>query len=245
MKLKVPSLQHMARNWHPTPAATAKALVKLALNSPTFNYRPLFGAVHDLAVLGVPYEQVYRGLRDATKRPGVRDNYLGVLPRLHEHLEAHRPDFVQPVGRRHYPIGRGLMVPFEPPLLFTVGGQFRLPWFSFWRDRALKKEGLSLFTSIVFELLKQDPDLEDARFEILDFSCDRKTKKRGLQVLDGEDIPRLSEATIRDMLAVFAEGYAMAVAELNGMARPQRDDADQRQPDPRQQSFWDDDTTPI
>ena len=52
-ELRVPSVQHLARNWRDDPAAIARALVQLALNPPSFNYNPLYSAVRDLLVLGI------------------------------------------------------------------------------------------------------------------------------------------------------------------------------------------------
>ena len=66
---------------------------------------------------------------------------------------------------RHYPVGRGLMVPFEPPLVYGIGGQLYFPWFSFWRRNPLSDERLSLFVTLVDEVLLQDPDLDTARLQ--------------------------------------------------------------------------------
>ena len=48
-ELRVPSVQHLARNWRDEPAAIARLLVRLALNPPRFNYNPLYLAVRELA----------------------------------------------------------------------------------------------------------------------------------------------------------------------------------------------------
>ena len=40
----------------------AEVLVRLVQNPPRFNYNPLYLAVRDLLVLGVPYEQVVEGI---------------------------------------------------------------------------------------------------------------------------------------------------------------------------------------
>lgn len=167
-ELRVPSVQHLARNWRNDANAIARALVRLALDPPRFSYNPLYSAVRDLLVLGVPYDQVVEGIR-RIKRESVRSNLLGVLPLIRDHFADVAPDFFQTIDRRYYPVGRGLMVPFEPPMIYGVGGQLYFPWFSFWRQNPLAKERLSLFVTLVDEVLMQDPDLETARFEILDF----------------------------------------------------------------------------
>lgn len=62
----------------------------------------------------------------------------------------------------------------------------------------------------------QDPDLENARFEILDFSRPSPKLPRTLKIIDARDIPRLNESRKTEMLESFAEGYFKAKAELAG-----------------------------
>lgn len=159
------------------------------------------------------------------------------------------PDFVQGIDRRYYSIGRGLMVPFDPPLLYGVGGKLTFPWFSFWRSNPLADARLSLFVTMVDELLADDPDLAAADFQILDFSVPKvKIVKAGqpkpprqLRIIDAHDIPRVSEPTKLEMLTVFAEGYFMAVAELSAAAKARPSDGQTRERDPRQAGFFEDD----
>lgn len=240
-ELRVPSVQHLARNWRDNPAAIAKGLVKLAIDPPRFSYSPLYGAVRDLLVLGVPYDQVVEGIR-RIRREKVRENLLGVLPLIRDHFAGVTPDFYQTIDKRYYPVGRGLMVPFEPPMIYGVGGQLYFPWFSFWRQNPLSKERLSLFVTLVEEVLMQDPDLENARFEILDFSCPGPKLPRSLTVIDAKEIPRVNEARKLAMLEAFAEGYFKALAELAGRPRPEGDTkrrGDDPGPDPNQPGLFD------
>jgi hypothetical protein len=219
----------------------ARLLVRLALNPPRFNYNPLYDAVRDLLVLNVPYDQIVEGIR-RIKRESVRENLLSVLPLIRNHFAGITPDFYQTIDKRYYPIGRGLMVPFEPPMIYGLSGQLYFPWFSFWRQNPLSKERLSLFVTLVDEVLMQDPDLEAARFEILDFSCPTPKTPRTLKVIDARDIPRIDDERKTAMLEAFAEGYFRAVAELagGGPARPSPDDRDRPpDPDPNQPGFFD------
>jgi len=100
INLRVPSVQHLARNWSDDSFVIAKDLVRLVLNPPTFSYAPLHGAIRDLLVLGVPYEQVEAGLR-RIKRAYVRENMLEVLPLIRDHFAGVSPDFYQIVGKRY------------------------------------------------------------------------------------------------------------------------------------------------
>jgi len=216
-KLKVPSLQHLARNWRDNPSRVKRVLVALAKSAPTFSYDPLFGAVRDMLVFGQSYDEIAEGMRRAIKRKDVQDNFLGVLPLIRDYFDGVAPTFVQSVGRRYYPVGRGLMVPFDPPLIYGVGGRIYFPWFSFWRRNPITAKRLSLFVAIVDDVLFQDPDLEEAKFEILDFSAPAVDKPRSLTVVDAREVPRISPEEKTEMLSVFAEGFLLAQAELAGM----------------------------
>jgi hypothetical protein len=135
------------------------------------------------------------------------------------------------------------MVPFEPPMIYGVGGQIYFPWFSFWRRYPLAQEPLSLFVTIVDEVLLQDPDLEHARFQILDFSCAGPKEPRILTIIEARDIPRLDGSRKTAMLEAFAEGYFRAVATLAGGANidpdANRPGDDPRGPDPMQPGLFD------
>ncbi|WP_108398375.1 hypothetical protein [Devosia submarina] len=218
-ELRVPTLQHLARNWRADPVMIASALVRLVENPPIFNYNPLFGAIRDLLVLHVPYDQIVTGI-SKIKREDVRKNLLSILPLVRDHFADVHPDFCQVVERRFYPVGRGLMVPFEQPMMYGVGGQLYFPWFSFWRTNPLAAERLSLFVTLVDEVLLQDPDLETARFEILDFSAPNAKASRELTIMDARDIPRVHEARKVEMLDTFAEGYFLALERLKGRTPP-------------------------
>lgn len=131
------------------------------------------------------------------------------------------------------------MVPFEPPMIYGVGGQLYFPWFSFWRSNPIAKERLSLFVTLVEEVLLQDPDLETARFEILDFSCSAPKKPRTLTVIDARDVPRVGAARKTEMLEAFAEGYFRALEELSGPPPPPPSGSDHPDRNPDQPGLFD------
>jgi hypothetical protein len=146
---------------------------------------------------------------------------------MHQHFESISPDFVQQVDTRVYPITRGLMIPFTPPLIYGLGGQIYFPWLSFWRANPLSNKRLAFFVSLVKEVLVEDPDLENARFQIYDFSAPKPKTPRDLAIIEARDVPTLSQDETKEMLAVFAEGFFNAQAELAGKVSTQKD-ADQQ-----------------
>ena len=220
-KLKVPSLQHLARIWHPDPQRVKRTLLALTKGGPTFSYEPLYLFVRDLLLFNTPYEQIVESVRRGVKRRDVRDNFLGLLPLIRDHFEGVSATFVQGVAPRFYSLSRGLMIPFNPPLIYGASGQIHFPWFSFWRSNPLAAERLSLFVTIVEEVLLQDSDLEDAKFTILDFSALSPGKPRELNVVDTSTIPRVSPERKAEMLSIFAEGYFLAKNSSPEISRPE------------------------
>ncbi|WP_454828832.1 hypothetical protein [Pseudoxanthomonas wuyuanensis] len=216
-QLKVPSLQHMARIWRPDAEAIRKVLVRLATHGPSFSYAPLFKIVHEMLVFKTPYEVSVEAVR-RTKRDDVRENFLGIMPLINEYFSRVRPSFVHEVTPRLYSLSRDIQVPFAPPLMYGAGGTVVFPWLSFWKSNPLEGEALSLFVTIVEELILQDSDLEDAQFKILDFSAKDSRSQRELSVIQASDIPRLNPERKTEMLAVFAEGYRLARDHLQGIS---------------------------
>lgn len=238
--LHIPSAQHVARNWRPTPPEISNVLVRLAENPPTFNYNVLANAARDMLVYDVSAEQVKKGINRTVKRDTVRKNYLEIIDLIENHFDQVRPDFVNEVSARYFPIGQGLVIPFKPPLIYGVGGQLVFPWFMFWRSNPLTNAKLRLFVSIVSEILAQDPDLEDAKFQILDMSAPKAGKPRVLRVVEASDVRPISDELRNDMLDDFAVGFRMAqsvlAARTEAMERA-RAQQNQRPNDPGQQSF--------
>lgn len=238
-KLKVPSLQHLARNWRETPERVQRKLVALANDPPQFSYDLLFAAVRDMLVFGVPYEQVVDSIRRTEKRGWVRDILIEVMPLIGSHFEGMEPDSPpRRVARRYYPLARDIMIPFEAPLEYSIGGQLYFPWFSFWRSNPLANKPLSLFVTVVEEVLLQDPDLDTAIFQILDFSRPEGEEKRRLRIIGAHEIPRLDERGKRAMLEVFADGYRRARDELAGSKPIKRERDEPRRPDPNQRDLF-------
>lgn len=239
--LKVFSPQHLARNWAEDSDQIAKALVRLFDNSPTFNYNAVFSAIRDLLVLGVPFEDIKRGIKEKIGREQVRDNYLEILELVRTHFDGEVPDFVNSVSPRHYPLARSengklLSIPFTAPMVYGIGGRLVFPWFLFWKSNPLVGEKLALFTTIVKDILSQDPDLEDAKFIIHDYSAKKKNESRSLEIIDANDIPVLSNTRRDEMLVQYADGFhkaqsIIAARQTQRDGEERRREADPRQPD--------------
>jgi hypothetical protein len=239
-KLKVPSAQHLARNWKSEPSQICSDLVKLVRYPPRISYSPLFPLIGDILQFGTPKDDIERGIRMKAYREDIQENYLEILSLIYKKLDISYIQHTYLVQERYYPIGRGLKIPFRPPIMHTSNDNLYLPWFSFWKSNPLADRQLALFVSIVRDVMANDPDFEDAGFQILDFSAPIKGGPRKLAFIETESIPSLSADEMREMLDVFAEGFLMAEDALaKGSRENQRQEPSETASDSRQTSIFD------
>ena len=92
--------------------------------------------------------------------------------------------------------------------------------------------------TLVDELLLEDPDLDTAIFQILDFSRIEGAEERQLQVIDARDIARLNDAEKLKMPGIFADGYRAARDELAGVKHKTSKRDNDRRPDPKQSDLF-------
>ncbi len=114
-----------------------------------------------MLALHMSYDEIVKGIKKIGRKD-VRENLLELLPLIKEHFENLSPDYAITVARTYYPLGKGLLIPFEPPLVYGIHGEVFLPWFSFWRSNPLSGKRLSLFVTLAEEMLRQIPDLEES-----------------------------------------------------------------------------------
>jgi len=221
-KLRVPSVQHLARHWYDSPKKIEDEFVKMAMNPPSFNYNALNDVARDSLLFSVPEDQIIKGIKEKEKRKRVQKILLEVVPLLHGHFSSVQPDFVNDVAHSFYPIGRDLRIPFKSVFIYGVGGQIYLPWFIFWKHNPLDDIQLSLFVTLAREILRQDPELEDAKFEIFDFSAINYKECRQLRIIDTADIQTFNSKETAEMLAIFVEGFERAEARLKEVDIPSK-----------------------
>lgn len=238
-KLKVPSVQHLARHWYESPQKIEDGFVRMAMSPPIFNYNALNDIARDSLLLNVSEEQLVTGIKEKEKREKVQNIFLEVVPLLHGYFRGIQPDFVNDVAPRFYPIDRELRIPFKSVFIYGVKGQIFLPWFIFWKCNPLDDNQLSLFVTLVKEILRQDPELEDAKFQILDFSTPAYSERRQLRIIDTADIPTFDSAKTAEMLEIFVRGFHRAKARLENMAIPNKRQETGVVVDIRQHQLWD------
>ena len=194
----------------------------MAMNPPSFNYNALNDVARDSLLFSVPEDQIIKGIKEKEKRKRVQKILLEVVPLLHGHFSSVQPDFVNDVAHSFYPIGRDLRIPFKSVFIYGVGGQIYLPWFIFWKHNPLDDIQLSLFVTLAREILRQDPELEDAKFEIFDFSAINYKECRQLRIIDTADIQTFNSKETAEMLAIFVEGFERAEARLKEVDIPSK-----------------------
>jgi hypothetical protein len=240
--IRVPSLQHMARNCRADPDLVARQLIQNVERPPPFSCECLNVVARELVMLNTPIHQLQEYVRRAEPRLRFQGFLLETIPLLYDHLKGLSTDYFQDCAPRHYDIAPDIRIPFRPQFIYGIGGQKHVPHFSFWRSNPLEEKSLSLFVTIVDEIFLNDPDLEDARFHIVDLSRPKGEDERRLRLIDAREVPRLDEREKRTMLEIFADGYRLARDELAGSkpAKAERDEA--RRPDPNQGDLFNPDT---
>lgn len=213
-KLKVPSLQHLARLSSPDPVRVQRELVRLVKNAPNFSYEPLYKILRQRVSWNISWAQLQESIRLSSYSAQIKARYLDILPLLKSYVDSRDFEFMNTIVPRHYYVSRDLQVPFAPPMICGKSSKLIFPWFIFWKDNPLKDERLSLFATLVQEILNQDSDLEEAEVEIVDLSYNKEHKSRILDVVQMSAIPCLAESRKVELLATFATGFAAAKAEL-------------------------------
>ncbi|GLQ92566.1 hypothetical protein [Dyella acidisoli] len=225
-KLKVPSIQHAAGIWDPNPQKIAKRLLQLADKGPPFSYANLYKLTYDLISRSVPYEQV-RSAAAAIKLTVARKNYLEILPLLKVYADNAGAGIVSQIVPRHYPIGKHLRVPVNPPLAYYKGEETHLPWFIFWKTNQFNDARLRLFVTMLREVFKQDPDYDDALVQLVICSESDPRVGRELHVIDAASIPALDKRERDEMLTIFAQGFDLALqARADGQSVMSESDDD-------------------
>ncbi|MFV1985065.1 MAG: hypothetical protein ACC657_16070, partial [Thiohalomonadales bacterium] len=64
IKLRVPSVQHLARHWYNSPKKIEDEFVKMAMNPPTFSYNALNNIARDSLLFKVPEDQIIKGIKE-------------------------------------------------------------------------------------------------------------------------------------------------------------------------------------
>ena len=93
--------------------------------------------------------------------------------------------------------------------------------------------------TIIDAIREQEPDIETAIVNILDFSIPLGETKRNLVEIDERDVERVTSTELKNRLQVFAEGYRRARDQLAGI-KPEkdRDQKEERQPDEGQADLF-------
>jgi hypothetical protein len=221
-RLTIPSIQHLARHWRSDPRLITRTLVGLAKRPPNFSYGVVSVAARDLLAFHQPYDEVLEGIRRVEKRENILKNFMEILPLIDGYFKSVTPDAVNAIDAQTYNVGTRLKVPFRPPFLYVANGRLHLPWLSFWQSNPLAGVNLSLFATMIDDLVRNTPGLRGAKATLLDFSRPKPNVPRQLRLIALEGIPRIPNAEKLEMLATFAEAFFMAQQELSG-AVPEAD----------------------
>ena len=75
---------------------------------------------------------------------------------------------------------------------------------------------------------------------LLNYGIPTGETERRLVIVDERDVPRVTRAELADTLQVFADGYRAARDALAAI-KPEREESDDRRPDPNQRDLFGED----
>lgn len=236
--LKVPSPAHLSLLYRETPEKVMKAQLALLSGAPNFSYQPLYKTMRGLLGAACSEKELLSAISRCALRADIKEKYAELAPLIADYFSEKKIAYAIEVAPRFYPVARDLLVPFTPPLIYADENGLCLPYLIFWKKHALRGERLSLFASIVREILDEDPDLCDARFEVVDMSvgsdAGNKSEARSLTIFSEDAIGKISKDRKRDMLSTFAEGFRRAKQVAAGMPSKRKGRDQREQLDPNQ-----------
>ena len=110
--LNFPSLQHMCKHWANDESQIAKSLIRLKENPPLFSYHSLNKGLYDILVLGVPSDQVARGIASKAKTAAIASSLLEILPIAEKHFRDVAPCHYLKIDTKNYRVGNKIQIPY-------------------------------------------------------------------------------------------------------------------------------------
>lgn len=203
---RIPSLQHFSVLNGGTIDQIEKRIHGLSKLPPVSYMRLRDQWIIDLIRLGVPLATIEKACLLLRGELNQQSN-LGALRALAEYLRIHKPDKLLAIDKRYYPIGRGLLVPVNPPGVVVEGGTPKLFWPSFWKQDKFDKLTRSIFGSILERSIFRLTDYRDMPLAFVDLSAENGAKTRSIRVFQRKDFAALTDAELRTETDKFVEAY--------------------------------------
>lgn len=212
--VKVPTVVHLSRVWRDSPDGVKRALISLSKSSPPFSYDDLFKYIRNMLVLKKYREFLLNQISQKTKGDLKRVSFSSVAPLLFDYLGRYDDYNALDVMDKSFGFSSELRAEFKPKVTLMTGSDGVLPQFIFWKTNPLTIQQKSLMLTMIDLVMQGEPDLEDLRLELVDFSAAKGAAGRRLTVSSGNEIPRCTSSELTEMLEIFAEGYRLANEQL-------------------------------
>lgn len=207
------SPQFLARNWRENPAACKNEILKVARHKPNFSYKLLEDLLFDWFALGVPKEDIQRGIRDKVKREQVRRLYLEIVDAVTPYMEANRSMPVLRAAPQYFRLAPNVLVPYRPIFSFKREGKIIIPHISMWRTNPYSLDQFGLFVSLIRRSFSNSADLRRAHIEFVDCSAESSKHPRLIRITEDCDLPAISAPRFVEMIATYREGLFLADKE--------------------------------
>lgn len=203
---RIPSLQHFSALLGGSTDQIEKRIRDLS-NLPPVSYLKLREQwIVDLIRLGVPVALIEKAC-ELLRGELNRKSNLEAVRALAEYLRLYRPTKLLAVDKRYYPIGRGLLVPVNPPGVILDNEGPKLFWPSFWKQDKFDDLTRSIFGSILERSIFRLSDYKDMPLAFVDLSAEKGSKVRCVKLLGRDRFGSLSDFELRSETDKFVEAY--------------------------------------
>lgn len=214
-KISPPSLQNAVRLWDATPERVCKNCIRLYDSRISFSYQPVNKLLLHKARFGDSTVMLIRCVMEKEKREWVLEYYEKILTLYGEHIDALNPKFAVEVQGYPLKISRELSIPVLPSMLLGLDGGSILPIPILWSKNNLNEEQLRMLVTAVRAQMRRNPDIEDSRLQLWDFSKPSGEEDRRLRITDGDSISVFTDTEFNQRLEVLAKGISLAQLEID------------------------------
>ncbi|MBI2713028.1 MAG: hypothetical protein HYX37_01040 [Rhizobiales bacterium] len=224
---RIPSLQHFSVLLGGTSGQIEKRIRGLS-NLPPVSYMKLREQwIIDLIRLGVPLAMIEKAC-ELLRGELNRKSNLEAVRALADYLRIYKPAKLLMIDKRYYPIGRGLLVPVNPPGVIVEGSVPKLFWPSFWKHDKFDDLTRAVFGSILERSIFRLRDYRDMPLAFVDLSAEDGSAVRVVRVFQRKDFEGLTDGELRIETDKFVEAYlrVRTTETVESVEEKKRRDAD-------------------
>lgn len=227
-KISPPSLQNAVRIWDPTPERICKNCIKLHDSQIPFSYQPINKLLLSKARFREETGALVHCIENKEKREWVLQSYVDILNLYGDEIDKLDPKFAVEIQGYPLKISRDLSIPVLSSILLGLDDTTVLPVPIFWSQNVLTNEQLRFLVTAIRAQMRRNPDIEDSRLQLWDFSKPSGEEIRRLRILEASSIQVFSDAEFHERLEILARGITLAQEVIDRREQKKSEDEMER-----------------